>query len=284
MSIELIKKLREETGAGMLECKKAIEESNYDYEKALVFLYNKENKKVESNRVASKGLCHIVMKENEAILFEVNAETDFVSKNSYFIKLIHDLGDILIHSKANYPKQALEVTYGKQTVLDMISYTSHIIKENAYLRRFFRVKKDYSQAFGSYVHQGGKVVTLVILNIDDEILAKDLAMQVAANTPIYLSLDLIDEQTKAYEIMMLEKNHQVSSEEALKKHLSQITLYEQSFIKDPNQTVKDVLKHKNADVIDFFRFELGQGIEDKLNCKLTLPCDGSIIEIKTQKS
>ena len=284
MSIELIKKLREQTGAGMLECKKALEESNHDYEKALLSLYSKENKKIESNRVASKGLCHIVIKDNEAILFEVNAETDFVSKNSYFIKLIHDLGDILIHSKANYPKQALEVTYGKQTVLDMISYTSHIIKENAYLRRFFRIKKDQSHTFGSYIHQGGKVVTLVILNINDEILAKDLAMQVAANTPVYLSLEHIDEQTIAYEKMMLEKNQQRSDEENLNKHLSQITLYEQPFIKDLSQTVKELLKRKNADIIDFFRFELGQGIEDKLNCKLTLPCDGSIIEIKTQKS
>ena len=279
MSIALIKKLREETGAGMLECKKALEDHQGDYEKALSYLNSLFHEKIETLRVASKGLCHIVIKDNEAILFEVNAETDFVSKNTHFVKLIHDLGDILIDSHANYPKQALEITYGKQSVEKMIKHTANIIKENAYLRRFFRIKKDDSQVFGSYIHQGGKVVTLVILNSKHESLARDLAMQVAANSPVYLSLDSIDEQTKAYERMMYEKNHSKSDEDLFMKHLKEMTIYEQSFIKDSTKSVKEVLLSLNTDIIDFFRFELGQGIEDKLNCKLTLPCDGSMIEI-----
>jgi elongation factor Ts len=279
MSIALIKKLREETGAGMLECKKALEDHQGDYKKALFDLSSLFHENIDTKRVASKGLCHIVIKDSEAILFEVNAETDFVSKNTHFVKLIHDLGDILIDSRANYPKQALEVTYGKQSVDEMIKHTASIIKENAYLRRFFRIKKDESQVFGSYIHQGGKIVTLVILNSKHETLARDLAMQVAANSPIYLSLDSIDEQTMRYERMMYEKNNHISHEALFMEHLKEMTLYEQSFIKDSTKTVKEVLLNTNTEIVDFFRFELGQGIEDKLNCKLTLPCDGSIIEI-----
>lgn len=279
MSIETIKKLREATGLGMLECKNALEKYHGDYEAALSFLNNQTHEKKETHRVASKGLCHVVIKNDEAILFEVNAETDFVSKNSHFIHLINDLGAIWIDSKANYPKQALEVTSGKQTASEMIMQTAHIIKENTYLRRFFRIKKDEAHMFGSYIHQGGKVVTLVILNSHHASLAKDIAMQVAAQSPIYLSIDQIDEQTMAYEKMMYDKKAS-SSSDLFMNHLKEISLYEQPFIKDLSKTVKDVLMEHNTDVIDFFRFELGQGIEDKLNCKLTLPCDGSVIEIK----
>ncbi|TNF06795.1 MAG: translation elongation factor Ts [Bacillota bacterium] len=281
MSLTLIKKLREETKAGMLECKNALEKASGDFEKAKELLESEVKELAKSKRVASKGLCHVEIKENEAILFEVNAETDFVSKNEDFKHLMATLGKALIESKANYPKEALKVSLGKQTVDEFILYTSGIIKENAYLRRFFRIKKSDKQSFGSYIHQGGKVVTLVILNNKNDALAKDLAMQVAANPPTYMTFDLIDEQTLAYEKMMFEKEHPQQKEEDFLKHVKSLTLYEQPFIKDSSKTVKELLRDHQIDVIDFFRFELGQGIEDKLSCRLTLPCDGSIIEIKT---
>ena len=152
MSLTLIKKLREETKAGMLECKEALEKANGEYEKAKAILESEVKELKESKRVASKGLCHIEIKDNEAILFEVNAETDFVSKNEDFKHLMSTLGKALIDSKANYPKEALKVSLGKQTVEELILYTSGIIKEKAYLRRFFRIKKSNEQSFGSYIH------------------------------------------------------------------------------------------------------------------------------------
>ncbi|MDX9691826.1 MAG: translation elongation factor Ts [Acholeplasmataceae bacterium] len=280
MSLELIKKLREETSAGMLECKKALEQANGDYESAKVIIEKTVQKTNESKRVASKGLCHVVTRDNEAILFEVNAETDFVSKNEHFKELITKMGEVLIESHATYPKEALKVNMGTKTVDEAIQYTSGIIKENAYLRRFFRIKKQDHQSFGTYIHQGGKVVTLVVLNTNHQELAKDLAMQVAANPPTYLSLDTIDSQTRLYEKMMLEKKDQPSDEEAVLTHLRSLTLYDQMFIKESHTTVFEMVKNNQSEVVDFFRFELGQGIEDKLSCKLNLPCEGSIIEIK----
>jgi elongation factor Ts len=281
MSLTLIKKLREETKAGMLECKQALEKADNDYEKAKAILLTEIKELSASKRVASKGLCHIEIEGNEAILFEVNAETDFVAKNEDFKQMMVTIGKALISSKANYPKEALKVSLGKQTVEELILYTSGIIREKAYLRRFFRIKKTDNESFGSYIHQGGKVVTLVILNKKNEALAKDLAMQVAANPPTYMSVENIDDNTKAYEKMMYEKNHDSFTEEAFKNHLQSLTLYDQAFIKDPSKSIQSLLQEHYIDIIDFFRFELGQGIEDKLNCKLNLPCDGSLIEIKS---
>jgi elongation factor Ts len=281
MSLTLIKKLREETKAGMLECKQALEKADNNYDKAKEILLTEIKALSTSTRVASKGLCHIEIEGNEAILFEVNAETDFVAKNEDFKQMMVSLGKALISSKANYPKEALKVSLGKQTVEELILYTSGIIREKAYLRRFFRIKKTDNESFGSYIHQGGKVVTLVILNKKNDALAKDLAMQVSANPPTYMSLSHIDEDTIAYEKMMYEKSHDSFNNEAFISHLQSLTLFDQPFIKDSSYTIEALLQKHHIDIIDFFRFELGQGIEDKLNCKLNLPCDGSLIEIKS---
>ena len=281
MSIILVKKLREETGAGILDCQKAIKASNGNYENALNWIKEHTKEASKSSRVASKGMCHIVTKGSEAILFEVNAETDFVNKNEHFKTMMMDLGSCLIDSKAGYPKEALKVSFNKQTIDDYIKYISGIVKENVYLRRFFRIIKDDSQRFGTYIHQDGKIVTLVILNKENPEVAKNIAMQVAATAPKYLSLDTIDEQTILYEKMMYEKENDSNNDSNFHHYLSQLTLHDQHYLKNPTIHVSELLNHHQVDVIDFFRFELGQGIEDKLNCKLTLPCDGSVITIKS---
>ena len=106
-------------------------------------------------------------------------------------------------------------------------------------------------------------------------------MQVAANPPTYMSINALDDQTLAYEKMMYEKEHLNNKEKDFLNHVKSLTLYDQLFIKDSSITVENLLRNHHIEIIDFFRFELGQGIEDKLNCKLNLPCDGSIIEIKS---
>ena len=131
--------------------------------------------------------------------------------------------------------------------------------------------------FVTYKHQNGKISVLVILSQKDELLGKDIAMQITSDAPRYIAYDQIDQETKDYEQMMFEKTGQKSDRLTLKKYLESISLYDQPFIKNPEFKVKDVLK--GNDVIDFYRFELGQGIENKLNCRLDVLCDGSTITV-----
>ncbi len=282
MTLDLIKKLRETTKAGILECKKALTEAHGDYDQALTLLKNTFVAHEGNLRVASKGLCNVYVDGNQAILYEINAETDFVSKNEVFIKLLQSLAQPLIKSSANNPVDAKKVFVDGVSVDEMIKQTSSIIKENAYLRRFYRVLKDDSYGFGTYIHNGGKVVTLVILNQDHQDLARDLAMQVAANSPTYLDIKSIDQDTMNYEKFMFEKEHQTMNEAQFHKHLENISLTSQPFIKDPKMMVYEILMKHDIEVIDFFRFELGQGIDSKLSCRLDIPCDGSKITVTPQ--
>lgn len=279
MDMNMIKKLREETKAGMMECKKALEEAHGNYEEALKNLTSMLSKHEGNKRVASKGLCYIESKDNQAIVFEINAETDFAAKNETFKKLLQLLGKNLIDTKASYPKEALKQIIDTRTVEDLINQASGIMKENLILRRFYRIIKKDEQSFGSYVHQDGKIISLVILNGKNDEIARDLSMQIAANQPVYLSLSSIDEQTLNYEKFMYEKEHQIFDQKLFDEHIKNITLYEQSFIKKPDIKIKDLLSKNKLEMIDFFRFEIGQGIEDKLNCKLDIPCDGSKITV-----
>ncbi len=279
MDINQVKKLREQTGAGMLECKKALEQANGSYEDALATLSKHTEKSAGNLRVASKGLCGIETLDNEAILYELNAETDFVAKNEHFVSLVKRLGEKLIETTVTNPKDALKITMDDQTVSDVLLHTSVLIKENIILRRFYRVVKTAEQTFGTYVHMGGKVVTLVILDHQNQTLADGLALQVAANAPLYLSVDQIDQDTLNYEQFMYEKNHGHFNQQAFDAYLKEVSLYTQPYVKDPEKTVESLLKENQVQVIDFFRFELGQGIENKLNCKLDIPCDGSKITV-----
>jgi len=276
---EFIKKLRAETGAGMMECKKALDLHQGQYEKAKQSILSQVSFKSENDRVASKGLCGIRIFENEAILYEVNAETDFVVKNTHFINLVSILGDRLIHSDVTNPKSALNVAIDDMTVSQKIALTSGMISEHVHLRRFYRVGKSKDHAFGSYIHQGGKVVTLVIIDQKNQSLANDLAMQIAANSPTYLSIDQIDDNSKAYERFMFEKSFGSTDDDTFFKHLKSITLYGEMSIKHPDETIQTLLEKSSTQVVDFFRFELGQGIENKLNCRLDIPCDGSKITV-----
>jgi elongation factor Ts len=279
MDIKLLKKLREQTGAGMLECREALNQYNDNYEDALKHILDYTKKKDANTRVASKGMCHIVVKDNEAILFEVNAETDFVTKNEHFTSMVDMIGQHLINSDVTNAKAALKETIDGKTIEDIIKRTSGIISENAYLRRFYRVSKDKSQGFGTYTHMQGKLVTLVILNKNENEIANKLAMQVAAMNAEYLDLELIDDDTLNYERFMYEKQHGSINEDDFNHMLAQKSLLSQPWIKDQTMTVKEYISKRNIEIIDFFKFELGQGIDNKLNCRLDIPCDGSKITV-----
>jgi len=280
MSIELIKKLREVTGSGIVECKNALLESNNDYDIALNILKKSQGHQSENNRIASKGLTNIVFDDHYAYLYEVNAETDFVSKNEHFKDLMTELGQLFIKYQPNHKMEALNLIINGVKVEERIKNVSNLIKENAYLRRFFKVSKSENEYFYTYIHHGGKVSSLVITNNQLSNIGKDLAMQVASNSPKYISQSNIDIDTLNYEKFMFEKEHQIFDDVKFNQYLESISLIHQRYIKDNDKLVLDILKENFTEIIDFYRFELGQGIEDKLNCKLDIPCDGSKITVK----
>lgn len=276
MNLQHIKTLREETGLGMLEVKDALNQANDDLNEARKLLQSKTTKKVTNQRVASKGLTSVEVYQNEAVLFEVNAETDFVAKHPDFIKLMSELGEVFMHSKAITVKDALKLTINGHTVEDEINRIGHVVKENVYLRRFHRIKKQTEQHFETYKHQGGKLSVLLIYK-DNGSVSRDIALQITSHAPKYLSFESLDQETFNFEEMMLKKENLELTTHEIKEAIKNMCLLNQSFIKNPDQKVSEVLN--GLTIIDFYRFELGQGIENKLNCRLDIPCDGSKITV-----
>lgn len=279
MDIKLLKKLREQTGAGMLECKVALEKFGDNFDQALAHIKSQVKQETPTQRVASKGMCRLEIKGDQAILFEVNAETDFVTKNNHFLSLVDTLALHLIDTDVVNANSALKVKIDGQTVEELIKQKSAIISENAYLRRLYRVKKHEGQGFGSYTHMQGKVASLVVINQINDVVANEIAMQITAASAQYLSLENIDQDTINYEKFMYEKEHGNYDEIKFTNWLKEKSLLSQNYIKDPSITVEKYLKIHDIKIIDFFRFELGQGIDNKLNCRLDIDCDNSKITV-----
>ncbi len=276
----LLKKLRTETGASFLLCKQALEHTNNQYDEALKYIETHQVKEKGNDRVASKGVVVVTSKDNEAIFFEVNAETDFITKNEYFKTLIDTIKYPLLKSNATNPKAALDVILDDQrTVKQLLDYTAAITKENISLRRFYRVRKANKQSFGTYTHNQGRITSLVVINESNQAVANQLALQVVANQAQYLSYESIDQDTINYEKFMYEKINGSLDEETFVRQMKSISLLDQPFYLIPDQNVQLYLKNQGIHVIDFYRFELGQGIDNKLNCRLDIPCDGSEITV-----
>ena len=278
----MVKELREKTGAGMLDCKKALEASDCDMEQAVVWLREKGIAKAEkkASRVAAEGLCSVEVCGNTAVVFEVNSETDFVAQNEKFINLINKIGDVLIHSDAKCTNCALEVQVEGKTLNQFILEASGTIGEKLSLRRVQRFTKADNQVFGAYKHMGGKIVSLVTLNGNDADCARDVAMHVAAIAPKYVSKDDIspEEIAKEKEILLaqaLNENAEAAKpkpeaiiakmvEGRLNKNLQDICLLNQPFVKNPDQTVAAYVASKGCEVVSFVRLAVGEGIEKEV--------------------
>lgn len=272
MDIKLIKQLREETGYGMLDVKEALIKASGNIDDARTYLSTLKKEVSLNQRVASKGLTSVHTFGDEAILYEINGETDFIAKHEAFIKLMDFLKNPLIKSKAVTVKQALLVEIDNKTVKDYIDEVSLITQEHLTLRRFFRINKDPSHIFTTYKHLHGKLSILLITK-DDHALNYDLALHITSHAPKYLAFETLDHDTIMYEKMMYQKEHTIHDDVSFKTHLQSLCLYNQPFIKNPNILILALIPALH--VIDFYRFELGQGIDNKLNCRLDIPCDGS---------
>ncbi|MGS0973212.1 MAG: translation elongation factor Ts [Candidatus Izemoplasmataceae bacterium] len=276
ISAKLVKELRDKTGAGMMDCKKALTATEGDLEKAVDWLREKGIAKAEkkSGRIAAEGLCNAVEKGNEAILFELNSETDFVAKNKQFLDLLDDLANALIDSDATNEVEAVAVEIDGQTIADILVSATAKIGEKFSLRRFSRVSKSDDESFGVYKHMGGKIVALtVVKGVDDEV-ARDIAMHVAAINPKYLNQDQISDEVIAHEKEVLTNEALNEGKPAnivekmvmgrLNKYLKEICLVNQPFVKNPDLTVEKYVKQHNGEIRSFLRLEVGEGIEKRV--------------------
>ncbi|WP_026392134.1 translation elongation factor Ts [Haploplasma modicum] len=275
ITAKMVKELRDITGAGMMDCKKALTETNGDIEKAVDYLRERGIAQAakKSGRIAAEGLANVLVNGNDAIVFELNSETDFVAKNKDFLDLLDKVGNTILNSKASNTEEALEVLVDGVKLADVLTAATAKIGEKITLRRVSRIVKEDAQDFGAYSHMGGKIVSLVLLEKHNEEVAKDIAMHVAASNPKFLNRDQVDQETLAHEKEVLTNQALQEGKPAnivekmvigrLNKFLQDICLVDQPFVKDGDITVAKYLKDNNNQVLSFVRLEVGEGIEKK---------------------
>ena len=271
----MVKELREVTGAGMMDCKKALAECNGDMEASIEWLREKgiaKSAKKES-RIAAEGLANIYIKDNKAVILEVNSETDFVSKNEEFTGMIDTIGTYILDSDAKTLEDALKVNTLEGTIEDLIIAKTAKIGEKLSLRRLELVEKSADEVFGSYLHMGGKIAVLTVLKGANESVAKDVAMQAAAMRPSYVFTSDVPEDVLAQE-RKIQKELAMSEgkpadiaekmvEGRIKKFYKEICLAEQPFIKDGDMSVSEYVKKNNGEIISMIRYEVGEGMEKR---------------------
>ncbi|UAL54283.1 MULTISPECIES: translation elongation factor Ts [Metabacillus] len=277
ITAQMVKELREKTGAGMMDCKKALTETNGDMEKAIDFLREKgiASASKKADRVAAEGLALVKSEGNEAVILEVNSETDFVAKNEGFKELLDALASHLLAKKpANLDEAMTQTMDNGSTVADFINSAIAKIGEKITLRRFEIVTKTDSDAFGAYLHMGGRIAVLTVLEgTTEEETAKDVAMHVAAVNPKYIGRDAVSEEevTREREVLSQQALNEGKPanivekmvEGRLGKFFEDICLLEQSFVKNPDLKVKQFVESKGASVKSFTRYEVGEGIEKR---------------------
>ena len=275
VTAQMVKDLREKTGAGMMDCKKALAETNGDLAAAEEFLREKgiakANKK--ESRIAAEGLAAIYAEDKKAVILEVNSETDFVSKNEEFKSMIDSIGAALLKSDAKTLEEALELPCEDGTIHDLIVTKTAKIGEKLSLRRFEIVSLNDGDILGSYIHMGGRIASLVVLKGGNEEIAKDVAMQQAAMKPEYVFITDVPEEVVAKE-REIQKELAISEgkpadiaekmvEGRIKKFYKEICLVEQAFIKDGSMSVSDYVKNNNGEIIKAIRYEVGEGMEKR---------------------
>jgi|SRR5690625_538315 len=278
ITAKMVKELRNKTGAGMMDCKKALEETDGDMEKAVNFLREKGMAQAakKADRIAAEGSTFITVDGNSAVLLEVNCETDFVTKNDMFKDLLAELGEHIVKQKPESVEEALQQKlHGDgETLEEYIKSFIATIGEKISLRRFSLLEKTDNDAFGAYLHMGGRIGALTLLEeTTDEALAKDVAMHVAAVNPEYISREDVAEEEVNRERDILKTQalnegkpeHIVEKmvEGRLGKFFEEICLLEQDFVKDPDKKVKKYVEENGASVKQFVRFEVGEGMEKR---------------------
>ncbi len=276
-----VKELREKTGAGMMDCKKALEACEGNMDKAIDWLREKGIAKAakKESRIAAEGITEGICNENDAIIFEVNCETDFVTKNEKFHDLVKEFKDALIGSKAKNEEEANNVKLNDgKTIAERIVEATATIGEKISFRRFQRITKSKDEVFGVYSHMGGKITAIVVIkgSVSEDV-ARDVAMQVCAMNPVAVNRDQVPTEMVEHEKDMIKaeiKNDPKNASKSddildkmatgrLSKFYKENCLVEQAFIKDSSLTVADYVKNNGGEVISMVRIAVGEGIEKK---------------------
>ncbi|ADC87729.1 elongation factor Ts [Staphylococcus lugdunensis] len=277
ISAKLVKQLRERTGAGMMDCKKALTETDGDIDKAIDYLREKGIAKAakKADRIAAEGLVHVEVKGNEAAIVEINSETDFVARNEGFQELVKEIANQILDTKPESVDALMETKLPNgQSVDEKMKEAISTIGEKLSIRRFAVKSKSDNDAFGAYLHMGGRIGVLsVVEGSTDEEAAKDVAMHIAAINPKYVSSEQVSEDEINHEREVLKQQALNEGKPAnivekmvegrLRKYLQEICAVDQNFVKDPDQTVEAFLKSKGGKLVDFVRYEVGEGMEKR---------------------
>ena len=279
ISAKLVKELREKSGAGMMDCKKALEACDGDLEKAFDWLREKGIAKAakKADRIAAEGLTAFYAEGNFDTIVEVNSETDFVAKNQEFIDLVNDIAKVIVANKPATMEEALACELNGKTVEATVVDATAKIGEKLSFRRFELIEKTEGQAFGAYSHMGGKISALVLLTNASEEVARDVAMHVAASAPQYIDrteipAEVLEREKEVLTTQALEENKTAAKpkpeniiikmvEGRLNKNLSEMCLVDQSFIKDPDQKVGKYIG--NGKIEKMVRYLGGEGMEKR---------------------
>jgi len=275
VSASLVKELRELTGAGMLDCKKALEECNGSIEEATTWLREKGISKAakKADRIAAEGLAAVIIEGNTAVVLEVNSETDFVAKNEEFKSLVETIGKAILTNDVNTVEDVLNVNVDGETVEALIVSKTATIGEKLSFRRFEKITKTDSQSFGPYLHMGGRIAVLIVLDNADEGTAKQVAMHAAAMRPTVVRRDELSSE-------VVDKERQILKEQAMNegkpaeiaekmvegrllKFYQESCLAEQSFVMDDSINVGTFVKNNGGSIVSMVRFEVGEGMAKK---------------------
>ena len=280
ITASMVKELRERTGAGMMDCKKALTACDGDMEKSIDWLREKGIAKAakKNDRIAAEGLTRAAVNGNTGVVFEVNSETDFVAKNEKFLGLLDEIQGVLIENKPIDLDAALACAASEGTVADAVTTATATIGEKISLRRIAVVEKADDEFFGCYMHMGGKISALVTLKGKaDEAVAKNIAMQIASMAPQYVNRDEMPaevvEHERKVQTEIVKNDEKLANkpekvlagiiEGKISKNLKDLCLVEQEFFLDPNMKVAQYLKENGCDVVSFVRYAVGEGIEKR---------------------
>ena len=278
ISASLVKELRELTGAGMLDCKKALEASNGDIKEATTWLREKGIAKAakKESRLAAEGLADVVINGNTAVVLEVNSETDFVAKNSEFTELVKTIADAILNNDVKTNEDVLAVNVNGETINDIIVAKTAKIGEKLSFRRFEKVTKTDSQNFGSYIHMGGKIAVLITLDGATEEVAKEVAMHAAAMRPSYVKstdvpADVLEKEKSIMREQLLNEGKPADRIDSIlvgkvNKYYEDVCLENQIFVKAENkESVSKYVSNNNGSIVSMVRFEVGEGMEKRVD-------------------
>ena len=276
ISASLVKELREKTGAGMLDCKKALEATNANIEEAINWLREKGISKAakKAERIAAEGLAAIYTEGNVAAIVEVNSETDFVAKNSEFVSMVDAILKAIVKNNPKTNEDVLALEVDGMTISDLIVEKTAKIGEKLSFRRFTRIEKKDSENFGEYIHMGGKIAVLTVIDNASSEVAREVAMHAAAMRPLYtksseVPTDVLEKEKAIMREQLINEGKPAERSEGIlvgkvKKYYEEVCLEKQIFVKAQNkETVAEYVANNGGTITTMIRYEVGEGMEKR---------------------